>query len=269
MRRFAVSITLGFACLTGLAGCGFTPPAVAPLPAVAWDDLEDARRILIERQAAVQNVQAECKFRITPPGESTQSLDGAIVMEGDQRLRLRTWKLNQTIFDLTVNAEGVWIVASGEMKKRAPEAESDLANLASQLNKLLQGPDFSEARLLGGIRGDYGKPDPVDHESGFHNLFAEWGHTYSEIDASTLIPDYFAFRKEPPEDQIVVKPKYQQHGSILWYRAIQTTGPFGTIEITFRNVELNGELNPRAFKPPRRAVKVETQDTAEPGADTE
>ncbi len=241
-----------------LPGC--TTPA-PPLPTVEWDTLEDARQILIDRQAAIESVQAQLKLKLTspPPENETNTLDAALVIQGDDHFRLRAWKLNQTIFDLTATPDGTFIVANEEMKKRAPNAEQDLGQLADQLGAMLRGPDYAKASFGGGVRSEvYGAiTEPITHPSGFHELFVEWGEAYTQIESETLVPHCFAVRADSGQSQIVIKPSYQKFGQLYWYRQVTATGDFGNVEMTFRDVELNGELNPRAFKPPRRAVRID------------
>ncbi|MEM9914806.1 MAG: hypothetical protein AAF911_07590 [Planctomycetota bacterium] len=242
-------ILLLLACV--LPGCVTTAP---PLPTVEWDTLEDARQILIDRQNAIESVQAQLKLKITtpPPESETNTLDAALVMQGDDRFRLRAWKLNQTIFDLTATPDGTFIVANEEMKKRAPEAEHDLAELADQLNGLLRGPNFSDAQLF---RIEPAERFPLDFRD--YGLYAEWERSSARIDANTLAPYEFYLSSAQTNQAVVLNPEYSEYTNGIWYRTVTATGDFGTVEMTFRDVELNGELNPRAFRPPRRAVRVE------------
>lgn len=237
-------------CLPLLSGCRFTSDTAPPLPTVAWTDTQDARRILIERQNAIQNVQTQCKLRYTEPsnGGQTQTFDGALVIEGENRIRLRTWKLNQTIFDLTVNPDGVWVVAIDELKEESPDALGNLAQFVEQLGGMLRGPDYREAIFADSIQSNAAK------RSG--QLRLEWDYGYGLVNPRTLALQDFIVRQEPRNTRIT--PTYAVYGDLYWFRSLKLDGDFGQLEITFRNVELNGELNPRAFKPPRRAVKIES-----------
>lgn len=240
-----------------LTGCKTN--RLAPLPTVEWQTVEDVRQILIERQDAIESVQTQLKFRITtpPPESKTHTLDAALVIRGDDHLRLRAWKLGQTIFDLTANPDGTFIVASDEMTDRAPDAEKDLARLADQLGTMLRGPDwrtadfvhtpFSEAKHYGTV---------------VHPLTAHWPHGTAVIDEDTLALSSLAFRQTDHSGDIELTTQYTQYQGLYWYRQVSATGPFGTIKLNFYDVELNGELNPRAFKPPRRAkmIEIESED---------
>ncbi|MBB6430171.1 hypothetical protein [Algisphaera agarilytica] len=243
------------AAIAVLPGCVTTAP---PLPAVEWDTLEDARQILIDRQNAIESVQAQLKLKITTPApdEQTNTLDAALVIQGDDRFRMRAWKLNQTVFDLTATPDGTFIVANEEMKKQAPDAEQDLAKLTDQLGKLLRGPDYRQASmsLINPLLGS----DVPTSESA---IFATWPEGYTQINQRSLVPENSAFGStNPSEPSVGVETNFSIYETLYWYQRVVVEGDFGTVEMTFRDVELNGELNPRAFKPSRRAVRIDTLD---------
>lgn len=234
-----------------LPGCISPAP---PLPTVEWDTLEDARQILIDRQNAIESVQTQLKLKITspPPESETNTLDAALVIQGDDHFRLRAWKLNQTIFDLTATPDGTFIVANEEMKKRAPDAEQDLAGLADQLGAMLRGPDWSQARLI--------MPSAPSH---LETIGVSWEHGNSVVDSRTLEPRVYEPSGNTQTPLQRVETQYTAYDNGIWYSQVTAIGDFGRVEMTFRDVELNGELNPRAFKPSRRAVRVEDVETSE------
>ena len=175
------------------------------------------------------------------------------MIQGDDRFRLRAWKLNQTIFDLTATPDGTFIVANEEMKKKAPEAEQDLAKLTDQLGALLSGPNYREANLSLSNPG-FGSDVPLLEST----ISASWDSGFGEINRRSLTPERFAFYKSDAGlPDIGLQTVYSVYDGLYWYRRVVVIGDFGEIEMTFRDVELNGELNPRAFRPPRRAVRVE------------
>lgn len=236
-------ILLATVCI--LPGCVTPTP---PLPTVEWDTLEDARQILIDRQASIDSVQAQLKLKITspPPESETHTLDAALVIRGDDHFRLRAWKLNQTIFDLTATPDGTFIVANEEMKKRTPDAEQDLAKLTEQLGAMLRGPDWAQATFTS---------DRDQHNTKM--LGVTWGHGYSIIDSRTLEPRVYEPAQRESTALARVETRYAIYDRGLWYATVTAVGDFGRVELIFRDVELNGELNPRAFKPSRRAVRID------------
>lgn len=225
-----------------LAGCANRPVSVA---SIDYQGLPAAQAILIQRQQAIQNMQARCTLRITDDRGKRQSFDGAVVLEGDQRLRLRAWKFNTALFDVTVNEDGTWLVVSDELDDRAPDAADQLGRLGEQLGPMLRGPDFAEADLRTS-GGNIGRSQQIT---------AQWPGVWSEIDAKTLTPTVFHFTGDDAHGLDRIETHYTDYDGVVWLWRIEAFGSFGQIQLDFSDVELNGELNPRAFKPPRRAVK--------------
>jgi hypothetical protein len=223
-----------------LVGCRFV---YEPIEEVSFDSPEQAKQILIERRDAVRSVQAEADIRITSPGPdaSVQNFDGALVMDGPKQVRLRTWKLTQTLFDLTVNDDGTWIAVSDELTKRRPAAEQDLGRLADRLGLLMRGPDYAQATL---VPGDDGQ-----------TLLARWPEGTARIDRNTLTPTRFTFDDDRSGETVMIETQFAEYDGGVWYHRVSLSGGFGQLDMRFRNVQLNGELNPRAFRPPRRAVR--------------
>ncbi|MEM9419532.1 MAG: hypothetical protein AAGA25_10855, partial [Planctomycetota bacterium] len=198
----------------------------------------------------------------------TTTFDGALVMQGDDRFRLRTWKLNQTIFDLTVTPEGTYVIAADEMKEESPDSEAELAELANNLSAMLRGADFAKARF------SRTKPTLVEAAVRFDAPFFIWATWPDDslivaIDRRTLSPMNWWVRGDQMNPGIQIQSEYSDYEGVRWYRYVIVSGEFGRLQMTFRDVELNGELNPRAFKPSRRAVridaaKVESSETMSP-----
>jgi hypothetical protein len=49
---------------------------------------------------------------------------------------------------------------------------------------------------------------------------------------------------------------YEEFSGILWPRRIVAISEAGTVAVDLTDIELNGELPPLAFKPPKRAEKL-------------
>ena len=70
-----------------------------------------ALRILQDRGAGGEDgSQAASLLTLTRPDGQSVRLDAALVMSlPDHSVRLRAWKFNQAVFDLTLNPQGLWI----------------------------------------------------------------------------------------------------------------------------------------------------------------
>jgi hypothetical protein len=93
-----------------LVGATALAAACAPrLPVHEWRDAEQAIATIAERAESVRSVSASCTISLRSADGRGATLDGAIVAEGDRRLRIRAWKLNTAVFDLTLTTDGLWI----------------------------------------------------------------------------------------------------------------------------------------------------------------
>ncbi|MEM6458176.1 MAG: hypothetical protein AAF710_02160 [Planctomycetota bacterium] len=230
-----------------LSGCAWRPGVVnEPVPVVTWAEVEDARRVLVERQAARGTVQARLTLRLTSAqGEASPRLDAALVSDGDGRLRLRAWKLSQSVFDLTATPDGVFVAGREEMREAGGDTEQGLTRLTGRLKDLLSGPDWSAAQLSR-VGGD---------------LRAVWPDGLrAEIDGRTLTPRRFVVTIDG-RASIAVETRWSDYDTGPWYRSVAASGPFGEAELEFASVTLGGALNPRAFVPPRRAVRIDAAET--------
>jgi len=237
--------TFHFSLFT-LSGCRVPAPLIT-LPPVAYADAAAAAALLSARRDAVQTVQTQATLRFTPAGKKPQTLDAQLVYAAPDRARLRAGKLNHNVFDLTVTPEGVWTAVSPRVTDRAPDAEAGLVRLAEVLPFLLSGPDYADADVAATQKKD--------------RLNLIWKHGLGvELDAATLTPLRFALTdpQRPDRAPVVIKPVYTVYDAagrgVPWLHSAAASGGFGRVELTFYDVVLNDDLNPRAFRPPRRAT---------------
>src|SRR3954464_6755942 len=71
----------------------------------------DALKVLRDRAAMLKSVSGTAVLTLTRADGESVRLDAAIVMQPPAKLRLRAWKMNQAVFDLTAIGENVWLVA--------------------------------------------------------------------------------------------------------------------------------------------------------------
>ena len=230
-------------CLLTFTGCR-TPAALITLPAVAYTTPDQAIDLLTARRDAVRTVQAQADLILTPARGQPQSLSAQLVHDAPDRVRMRASKLNHNVMDLTVTDEAAWIAVSSRVTDEAPDAEAGLARLAEALPFLVRGPDYRRANAAGKPSGG--------------QLTLIWNDNLSaRLDAATLTPLRFTLTdpQKPHDAPVVIEPVYTLYNGTAWLRSAVATGGFGRIALTFFDVELNAKLNPRAFKPPRRATR--------------
>ena len=235
------------------AGCAprRTPPATGEnLPAYHWVDTETAIADLRARADAVKTVSAECTIWLTRADGETVQLDGALAMQNPGWARLRAWKLNRAVFDLTLQPAGLWIMTLDDRKGREQmmPASVNAATFVRQWS-FFNGELFDEAGA-GSARVD------GDTLVLFANGSSKWKDPlHCEVDRRTLTPRRYVYHKDGGPYFELALDRYRENNGVLWPTRLEATGTMGRVVVEQRNVEINGELAPNAFVPPRRAEK--------------
>ena len=223
---------------------------MSPLPTYPGLDDSAALKVLAERAEAVKTLSAQCRLTLTRPDGQTVQLDGAVVMEPPQRLRLRAWKFGQAVFDLTLKEDGLWVMTPQDPGRREKVLPASLS--AAQLGRewaVLNGRFFLERDLT---TGGNAKWLNVTRR-------LEDGRTVTcRVDRATLTPREYAMRD--PQGKLrfhFTLADYRMVGGIPWPTKLAARSGDGKIDIRLDDVELNQELAANAFRPPRRAEKHE------------
>lgn len=204
-----------------------------------WNNLDSAVRDLRQRADAIQTVSTECTITLTRADGDSAAFDGAMVMQNPDRVRLRAWKFNRAVFDLTLTPEGLWVMTPDHPghKEQIVPATASAADFIKQW-AWLNGGMFRSADLQAREHGD--------------SLVLTSRGMSCEVDRKTLTPrryvttDGFELRLE----------RYREINQLPWpTRLIARNPSAGTVIVQQRNIEINGELAPNAFVPPRRAEK--------------
>jgi hypothetical protein len=237
----------GFGCSSPSSS---SSPRREKIPAVEWSTHDDALRVLRDRAAAVKTVSATGTMTLRRPGGDSVRLDLAMVaQQPEQKLRLRAWKLGRAVFDLTLTPDGLWLLTPSDPSLRDKARSGGLG--ASRLARSWQ-------TLAGGL---FDQADLKIIETGVPLKIATTRSippTVCSVDRRTLTPRLY----EVLDDKSGLVRFSLRLGD---YRMVGGTPfPFrydarseeGDIRIDFDEVELNGELAPGAFIPPKRAEKV-------------
>ena len=250
LRRHASHRAAG-GCSTG----GAEPPE--RLPTYPWVDDATALRTLAERGRAVKTLSAQASITLERPDGQTVRLDGAIVMEIPGSLRLRAWKFGQAVFDLTYTPDGLWIEVGGDSSRRRDVMPASLS--AARMAKtwaLLDGEFFNGPFDSAGAVVDRGGPTFTARRA----MSDDSPPVSCDIERATLTPRRYHL-DDPGRDSAgksaftLSLGRYADFGGVVWPTRIVATSAGGTVTIVLRDVEINGELAPNAFVPPRRAEK--------------
>ncbi|HEX4792902.1 MAG TPA: hypothetical protein VH370_03865 [Humisphaera sp.] len=228
-----------------LCGCARTEH----IPQYQWTNSQAALSDLAARARAVRSVSAQCDITLTRTDGQSVRLDGAVVMKPPTSVRLRAWKMGQAVFDLTLNADGAWIVMPDDpnQKDRVLPAGASAAKFAHGWAGL-SGEFFlaDDAKVI-----DSGGPR-------FQVIRTIDGQLVTcEVDRSTLTVRRYAIADSAGTKHFTLtEDQYEMIGGIPWPTHLVAQSERGTIEIHLHDVELNAELPSGALIPPARAQKL-------------
>jgi hypothetical protein len=246
MRQIACCLFI-VAPLLALPGCApKQTPEGAPY---RWVDEQTALADLRARAAGIKTISAACGITLTrPDGESVQ-FDGALVLENPNHVRMRAWKFNRAVFDLTLNDDGLWVMTLDDPQRRE-----------QVLPATLRAADFlRELSLFTGGFFTQEPPPRVETRGGTLLLTRETSHGFlhCEVDRATLTPRRFYSDAEgSSERRFELKlSNYRDINGVRWATRLEAISGMGRIAVDQRDVEVNGELAPQAFVPPKRAER--------------
>ena len=221
------------------------------LPTYKWTDGRTALAILSQHALAVRTVSATAFLTLTRPDGQSVRLDGAIAMSRDRKsVRLRAWKFNQAVFDLTVRPTGVWIELPRDQDRRrkvlpATLSASQLAQAVSQFGSdPIQG---SDVRLV-----DTGGP-----QFETRTVLPQGQTTVARIDRSTLTVREYRLIDAAGRTRFTLSlGQYHDFNGVIWPTRLVAQSDQGRIDVQLRDAEFNRTLPPRAFVPPHGAEKM-------------
>ncbi len=220
----------------------------ASLPRYEWHDSPSAIRTMARRDGVIRTFSAACRILLGSVGGRVE-LTGALVAQPPNRFRLRAWKFSQAVFDITLNEDGLFVFD----KSRSSEENENLQRF--------NHARFVEAiALLPGFERDVAwrtVSDDGDDEFTIMRTLLDQGYTIECIvDKSTLLRKRCVYRDhEGRIRQSLDFDGYALLGDTVWPTRVEGVGESGSFVLSFDRIDVNSELAPRAFDPPRRAVK--------------
>jgi hypothetical protein len=231
-----------------VAGCAARQPTETSLPTFGDVDHQTALRVLDERARAVKTLSSQCGLTLARPDGQTVELVGAVAMAPPDRLRLRAWKLGQAIFDLTLTPDGLWVMTPDDPSSKQKVLPASVS--AAQLRReweLLSGSFFGDAGLK--VRDEGSRLAVTKTLEGGRSVVCD-------VDRRTLTPRRYRLLDPAGRTRFILTlGGYDLFNGIAWPTRLKATSDEGRIGVRLKDVELNGELPPGAFVPPRRAEK--------------
>ena len=256
----AVAVAALGLCALGVPACR----SLRPLPRVPWPGDREALGVLAQRARQVEGFSARCMIRIDPPDRGPATLEGVIVMQRPAQIRVQAWKFDRKVIDLTARGDATWLWLD---PRAAPEAERIHVggSPGRWLGPLLEPLDPKGAQTL---RTAAPRPDrfvaawPLSAAGvpaagtppGSAEVIDGW-HLVLHIDRPTLtIREVHVVDPEGTSVQRLELQRYGLIGDLPWPTRLTATGDL-MLELKLYDIELNPDLPPTAFNPPRDAVK--------------
>jgi outer membrane lipoprotein-sorting protein len=243
------SLVIAIAFAATVVGCR-SPDAPENIPAYPLTDAPETLRQLARRAHLVKTLSGEGLITLTRSDGESVRLDGALAMAPPDRARIRAWKLGRAVMDLTVVPDGVWIVTPDDPKRNDDirSAGVSAAKLARTWS-LLSGGFFDTPGLRTETRGD--KLIVTREVAGEPTVVCE-------VDRVTLTPRKYSLLDDRNATRFTFTlGRYRDFGSgVVWPTRLVADSDAGKVEIELRDVDVNPELPPTAFTPPRRAEKL-------------
>ena len=227
-----------------VAGCA----SQEHLPTVEWHSDREALDILAARAASVRTISSQGLLTMQRPDGQSVRLDLAMVRDNAGDVRLRAWKFGRAIFDFTMTQKSVWMVLPDDasLRQRLHDSQAGVTKLADTFH-VIDGALFS-------------RPDVKTDTSGKWLICSDTINEVRircEVDRQTLTPrKYTIFDPQGVARFTMELSKYREIDGIPFACKYVGTSDMGVITIALDDVELNTELAPAAFIPPRRAEKV-------------
>ena len=228
------------------AGCAKNAPP--PLPVLPLVDADQTLATLRDRIAAVQSLTGKGEVQLSSSTRGDVTLESVYVLRPPGDARVRAWKFNQAVFDLTATGDGVWIYSPREASApgEVPPSAKALGDSVRQWVAL----------LLGGIES----PDAVHRLTGDDLIVtrpaAGGGMLRIVIDRPTrTVREQSISDPDGRRRFTLLLTDYQLFGDLPWPTRIVARSETGTITVRTRAITFN-DAPATAFKPSSRATRL-------------
>ncbi len=225
-----------------LGGC------VANMPLYPWSNAQHASVVMAERDGHIHSFSATCRILLNAKAGAVE-LRGALVAKPTNYLRFRAWKLSRTVFDITLNQDGLFVYAAnrdGKTRKPLKNLTRDgLMEASTLLPGFLEKADWTLSEDAAGT-----------HFVRLRTPAKGQGMLTCQVDKHTLTTSQCDYLDASGASlQTLRFSEYRLVDGVAWPMRIEGQGEGGVFEIRFDDAQINPELNPQAFVPSRRAVK--------------
>lgn len=228
-----------------LIAVALMPGCTTPLQRFPPLDTPTSLGTLAWRQQQVSTVQATGTMELTSPDGRGARLEAAMVANPPTQLRLRGWKFDHAVIDLTLRDGETWVLAAESSANGPGTRPEDAARGLRAVLDLISGSFYQSA-----VADD---ASATSAKLVFRGLLAEMP-VECTVDRPTLTARTIT-ATDPESATTIALDRYQMVGGIAWPMRVEVRSPRGSFTLRFTDVELNTELSPAAFSPPGKAVR--------------
>ena len=228
-----------------LSGCSSNE-----VPKQPWTNHETALAVMSRRAEALQTLSARCLLTLEN-SQGTVRFDSGLAMKRGGYVRMRAWKFNQAVFDLTVTPEGMFVIA--------PE---DPADPGKALRARMSAVRIARAfRIFGGDLFSSDNVVVMDQRGPtftFREAAGEDTTILCTVDRETLTAQKYELVDASGMTRFTLKlERYRRFGEAVFPMRIIGESGSGMFTAELEEVEVNQPLAPNSFIPPPRAEKLQ------------
>lgn len=232
-----------------LVGCTAVPPE--HLPTYQWMDNAASIQLMARRSELVRIVNCACFLTLIRADGQSVHLDGALAMDLPQKdVRIRAWKFNQPVFDLTLARDELWLEMPKDEQRRSEVLPAGLS--AAQFARALSlfGPDFLDDPHLSTV-------DDGGAEFELRKRIDQNREVVALVRRSTLTIRQYRLLDSAARSQFILDlSHYESIGEIVWPTQMEAINDGSKIELGLRDIQINTALPASAFVPPRGAERL-------------
>ena len=231
--RFATLVAL----LVSFGGCQ------SSLPEYELMSSQDSHRLMADQFRSLNIVRIVGRLTLTSEGGQRTSADFATVLDST-RMKMRIWKFNAVVYDLTVTDEGVW--AYDALKDR----DSSIAFESSDMHqawRLLMGSFFLETTA---------QEQRLGTSTITFELRRDSESTQCVIDRRHLVARKYTINRDAEETLNMDLARYRMTDDMPWPARMTLRGPAGRIQIQLSDVSFPDIDDDAIFKPSTRADRI-------------
>lgn len=236
MRRFIRFASL-IALLTFLPGCH------SSLPEYELMSAQDSQRLMANQFRSINLVRIVGRLTLTSKGGRHTSADFATVLD-HTRIKMRLWKFNVVVYDLTATDEGTWVFDA--LKNHESSIDIDSGDML-QAWHLLIGSFFLDTTA---------REHEINEPTITYELRRDSESIQCVIDRRRLVARMYTISRDSQDALSMELTRYRMTNGMPWPTRMTLRGPDGLIQIRLSDVSFP-EIDAAAiFVPSTRSERI-------------